>query len=234
MGERDSRFPPHRTLDEAVAHSASRLTLTVELVWIPTPRLSDPAAALAGCAGVWAAPGTLASVAGALSGIRFAREQGIPFFGTCGGFQHAVLEFARNVLGFSDAAHEAYDPTAPRLILTSLACSIKGQAMAVRVQRGSRSYAAYGREAVTEEYYCSHGINPQYRGLLEEHGLRTAARDEDGEPRILEIDAHPFYVATLFVPQTRSTPGSPHPLITAFLAAAAAPGILDGRARHPS
>jgi len=222
MGERDSGFPPHYALDAAVEHSAARLSLPVELSWLATPAISaDPERVLSGCCGLWAAPGTLASIDGALAGIRFARERGIPFFGTCGGFQHAVLEFAKHVLSYADAAHEAYEPSASRLFVTALACSIKGQAMPVRLLAGSRAHAAYGCDQVIEEYYCSHGINPRYQTLLQEQGLRITGRDESGEPRILEIAEHPFYVATLFVPQTRSTMQTPHPLITEFLTAGA-------------
>jgi CTP synthase (UTP-ammonia lyase) len=229
MGERDGGFAPHYRLENAVRHSASRLSLAVELAWIGTAAiLADPARALVGYAGLWAAPGNLASVAGALAGIRFARERSIPFFGTCGGFQHAVLEFAKNVLQVADAAHEAYEPSAARLFVTALACSIKGQAMPVRIVRGSRAYHAYGADEATEEYYCSHGINPQYEPLLQQHGLRISGRDAGGGPRILELAGQAFYVATLFVPQTRSTESAPHPLITQFLSAAAQLGYSQG------
>jgi CTP synthase (UTP-ammonia lyase) len=172
MGERDGSFPPHYRLESAVRHSALRLSLAVELTWITTPGLlPDPAGALAGYSGLWAAPGNRTSVAGALAGIRFARE---------------------------------------------------GQAMPVRIARGSRAYDTYGAEEATEEYYCSHGINRQYESLLQRHGLQISGRDAGGEPRILELDGHAFYVATLFVPQTRSSESAPHPLITEFLSAARA------------
>jgi CTP synthase (UTP-ammonia lyase) len=222
MGEREAKFAPHHMLDDAVHHAASCLSLAVELSWVSTSRIKENReSALAEFSGLWAAPGWLESVDGALEGIRFARENDIPFFGTCGGFQHAVLEFAKSILKFEDAAHEAYDPSSSRLFLTTLACSIKGQAMPVKIQPDSRAFAAYAGSDAIEEYYCSHGINPEYEGLLQESGLRITGRDESGEPRILEIDEHPFYVATLFVPQTRSTVRTPHPLITQFVKAAA-------------
>jgi CTP synthase (UTP-ammonia lyase) len=170
---------------------------------------------------LWAAPGWLESIDGALEGIKLARETGIPLLGTCAGFQHAVLEFAKNKLRFQDAAHEAYDPSASRLFLTALACSVKGQRMPVHLLPGSRAYAAYRGADATEEYYCSYGLNPEYEGLLKEHGLQITGHDESGAPRVLEIRDHPFYVATLFVPQIRSRQSTPHPLITAFVQAAA-------------
>jgi CTP synthase (UTP-ammonia lyase) len=222
MGERDGSSPPQRALDDAIQHAASSLDLNVTVAWVATGQIArDASAALEKYAGLWAAPGSLESVDGALEGIRFARAAGRPFFGTCGGFQHAVLEFAKNVLGFDDAAHEAYDPSASRLFLTTLACSIKGQAMPVRLSANSRAHSAYGRADAVEEYYCSSGINPEYQDVLQLGGLRITGWDEGAEPRIVEIDTHPFYMATLFVPQTISTPTTPHPLVTAFVKAAA-------------
>jgi len=184
MGERDGTFAPHRTLDDAIQHSAGELSLAAEPVWVATgANRENPESALGGYRGLWAAPGSLESVEGALAGIRFAREQCIPFFGRCGGFQHAVLEFARNVLGIADAAHQAYEPGASRLFLTTLACSIKGRAMLVRLLPGSRAHAAYGRDEAVEEYYCSHGINPQYEESLRELDAANAASAHNRVPQ---------------------------------------------------
>jgi CTP synthase (UTP-ammonia lyase) len=222
MGERDDDFPLHRALGDAIQHSAFSLSLNVNVTWVATGQIApDASAALSKYSGLWAAPGSVECVEGALEGIRFAREAGVPLFGTCGGFQHVVLEFAKNVLGFEDAAHEAYDPSASRLFLTALACAIKGRAMPVQLLAHSRALSAYGHASAVEEYYCSYGINPAYEEPLHQGGLRITGRDEGGEPRVVEIGDHPFYLATLFVPQTSSTPTTPHPLITAFVKAAA-------------
>jgi CTP synthase (UTP-ammonia lyase) len=74
---------------------------------------------------------------------------------------------------------------------------------------------------VEEEYYCQFGLNHEYQPLIEQSDLRIAGVDQDGEVRILELPAHRFFIATLLVPQAASTPQAPHPLITAYLAAAA-------------
>ena len=73
-----------------------------------------------------------------LAAIRYAREQGVPCFGTCGGFQHMLIEYARNVLGFQDAQHAEYDPYASNLFITQLACSLAGRTMQLRFTPGSR------------------------------------------------------------------------------------------------
>src|SRR5262245_33392677 len=96
----------------AICHPADPLGLVAAVEWLPTPALDQNAdSKLQGFDALWCAPGSpYQSMHGALNGIRFAREAGCPFIGTCGGFQHAVIEYARNVLGFQDAEHAEYDP----------------------------------------------------------------------------------------------------------------------------
>lgn len=77
---------------------------------------------------------------------------------------------------------------------------------------------------VTEPYYCNYGLNPEYRGSLERAGLVVSGTGTDGEVRIVELPAHPFFLATLFLPQARSSPGRPHPIIAGLAVAAARAG----------
>jgi CTP synthase (UTP-ammonia lyase) len=157
---------------------------------------------------------------GALNGIRYAREHGLPFLGTCGGFQHMVIEYARNMLGFAEAAHAESDPYASELFVTALSCSLVGKTLQVHVDPKSGVYSYYQQACVEEQYYCNFGLNPAYQQLIHDGGLRVVGRDQDQEARILELPEHPFFVATLFVPQLTSTPEHPHPLIMAYLRAA--------------
>ena len=159
------------------------------------------------------------SLEGALSAIEHARVHGIPLLGTCGGFQHVVLEHARNVLGLPDA-HAEYDSDAPNPLIARLACSLVGKTMQVKLREGSRVHRAYGTAHAEESYYCSYGLNRDREADVERAGLRISGRDTDSEPRVIERDDHPFFVATLFVPQTESRPERPHPLLIAFLQAA--------------
>ena len=93
--------------------------------------------------------------------------------------------------------------------------------MDVFVEAGSLAAGAYSGTRATEEYYCNFGLNPDYESQLHNGGLRIIGRDANYEPRILTIPAHPFFLATVFVPQLRSSPAQPHPLIVAFLKAVA-------------
>src|SRR3989442_7952162 len=83
----------------------------------------------------------------------------------------------------------------------------------------TRAAGLYGVSEATEGYYCNYGVNPDYRLRFEACGLRVSGVGDEGEIRIVEIPGHPFFVATLFLPQARSTPASPHPLLVGYAAA---------------
>jgi len=126
------------------------------------------------------------------------------------------------VLGIKDAEHEETAPTAPTLFISKLACSLVGKTQAIKIIPGSQAHQAYGRQEVTEPFYCNYGLNPAFRDRLDDGPLQVTGVDLQGEARIVELSDHPFYVATLFVPQISSRPESPHPLIVAYLKAALA------------
>jgi CTP synthase (UTP-ammonia lyase) len=219
-------FPPHPATLGAVLHAAAKLGIAAAAEWIGTEACKyHSASRLAGFAGIWIAPGSpYESLSGALEAIRFARENDLPLLGTCGGFQHVVLEYARNVLGFDDAAHAEYDPYASRLFISRLACSLVGKTMQVWLTSGSRAADAYGALEVQEQYYCNFGINPAVvENLFSLHSrdqwwrsgsagaspsqgtpqrafptaLALSGVDQNGEPRVIELPRHRFFIATL-------------------------------------
>jgi CTP synthase (UTP-ammonia lyase) len=220
IGDYHADFEPHRATDAALTHAAAALSLPIESAWLPTPSLDVPDAirSLATFNGLWVAPGSpYQSMSGALRAIRFARESGLPLLGTCGGFQHIILEYARHVLGFSDATDAEYDPDSSKLFISRLACSLVGRTLVISLQPGSLVARTYGATTVTEQYYCNFGVNPDYTNTLSSGDLAIVGSDAEGEVRVVELRSCPFFVGTLFVPQLRSQPKSPHPLILAFL-----------------
>ena len=106
-------------------------------------------------------------------------------------------------------------------MITALACSLVGQTHAVRLTEGSLAAQLYGHHEVMEDYYCNYGLNSEYRARLERAGVRVSGAGTDGEVRMIELPGHPFFVATLFLPQSRSAPGAPHPLLAGWATAAA-------------
>ena len=233
IGDYDDSFAPHPATNDALGHAAGRLGIEVDVAWLATEPLEADLAAVEGADALWCAPGSpYRSLLGAVAALRHGRECGVPTLGTCGGCQHIIIEYARNVLGFEDAQHAEYDPYSSRLFISELTCSLAGRTMPVSLEPGSRVAGLCGTKKLQERYYCNFGLNPDHQRTLDEGGLRVTGFDDDGEARVLELPEHPFYVATLFVPQTRSTPEQPHPLVTGFLQAARDRGAtLVGRAK---
>ncbi|RJL23061.1 CTP synthase C-terminal region-related (seleno)protein [Bailinhaonella thermotolerans] len=197
--------------------------LAVDPYWIATPDAED-AGLLAGFDGIWIMPGSpYRSEAGAITAARVAREREIPFLGTCGGFQHALLEYARGVCGLTRLAHgEVSDAPEEDLLIVPLACSLAGHESAVHLTPGSVAERLLGAESTTGRYHCAYGPSPRHTQALQEAGLRFTGHDDDGEIRVAELPGHPFYLATLFQPELSGDGPRPHPFIRAFAEAATA------------
>ncbi|KQC40141.1 CTP synthase [Frankia sp. ACN1ag] len=222
VGDRSAEIAAHGRIPDLLDALRRRDGLPVDAYWIPTDEVMA-AGPLDGFDGIWLVPGSpYASEAGALAAVRTARERGIPFLGTCGGLQHVVLEFARSVCGFADAAHAEVDPDAPHPLIVPIACALNGHEGAVRITRDSLAERVIGADRTVERYYCSYGINPDHVGLLLAHGLRFSGVDESGDVRVLELPGHPFFLATLFQPELGSDASRPHPVIRGFAEAAVA------------
>lgn len=217
IGDFNAGNPTHVATDRGLQHAADALGVRVEAKWLPTDEAHD----FGNVHGLFCSPGSpYRSLEGALEGIRYARERDVPFIGTCGGFQHLVIEYARNVMGIKEASHAESDPYASCLFITPLSCSLVGKTMEVELRLGSKAAKACGTTRSIEKYYCNFGLNPVYRAELEKRGLEITGQDQDKEPRIAELPPHRFFVGTLFVPQASSEPGKPHPLVLEFCRAA--------------
>ncbi|MFI6296537.1 hypothetical protein ACIBEJ_33440 [Nonomuraea sp. NPDC050790] len=221
IGDRDPAFAPHLATDDALGHAAAYLGVGVDVRWLATEPLETDLAEVKAADVLWCAPGSpYKSLRGALEALRYGRQHHIPTLGTCGGCQHMIIEYARHVLGFQDAQHAEYDPYASTLFVSELACALAGKTMPVTLTEGSRVAAWYGRTEIEERYYCDFGLDPARQATLHDGGFEVTGVDGDGEARVLELPGHPFYVATLFVPQARSRPEAPHPLVVHLLRAA--------------
>ncbi len=212
-----------------VAHQGINRTLTLAAKtepslswsWIHTNSLGHhPAERLTGFAGIWVVPASpYTNTDGAIGAVRFARENGVPFLGTCGAFQHAILEYARNVLHTHHAAHAELEPEATQAIIAPLRCSLIEKSGAV-YPVADGPFASLFSPGADEGYHCSFGLNREHEGLFGAGPLAIAARDEDGEVRAMALDGHPFYLITLFQPERAGLTGRVHPVVDAFLQAA--------------
>jgi CTP synthase (UTP-ammonia lyase) len=215
VGDFDSSVVAHQAIPKAL-----ELTGNVEPVWVHTSSISRVGEQFATFDGIWCVPASpYANMQGALDAIRYARECGRPFLGTCGGFQHAMLEYARNVCGVAEAQHAETHPGAALPLISPLACSLVEQSEEILLAEGSRFGLAYGTPQVTEGYHCSYGLNPEYASMVLRDGLHATAHGRNGEVRGVELAGHPFYVAALFQPERRVLRGEVPPLVAAFVAA---------------
>lgn len=219
IGEFKNSSVPQIALNKALENIDEDMNINLTYDWIDTEEINHNADdILCKYNGIWSAPGSpFKSLGGILKAIQFAREKNIPHLGTCAGFQHSVIEIARNVIGIKDAQHEEYDSNADNLFISRLACSLAGKKMEIKIKEGTKAYNCYKRSIVEEDYYCNFGINPAFRERLETGGIQISGVDQDDEIRIIELPENDFFMATLFVPQTRSEKGNPHPIIKRFI-----------------
>ncbi|AJO80114.1 CTP synthase [Pseudomonas sp. MRSN 12121] len=219
VGDHDPQVTAHRAIPRALEMAAEETGLKVRYHWLATDSLGSDEP-LQAFDGIWCVPASpYRSMDGALRAIRFARERQRPFLGTCGGFQHAVLEYARNVLGWADAEHGETHPEAERALLTPLTCALVEATDSIHLSPGSRIAEAYGEQQICEGYRCRYGVNPAFAGQLLEHDLRPNGYDSAGDLRAVELRDHRFFVATLFQPERAALNGVVPPLVSALLAA---------------
>ncbi|MFE6865278.1 hypothetical protein ACFVFS_01840 [Kitasatospora sp. NPDC057692] len=256
VADRSAAVRSHTRVPVLLDALADRDHLVLDAYWIPTEDAAAPGA-LDGFDAVWLLPGSpYRSEDGAVAAVRTARERRIPFLGTCAGFQHTVLEYARNVCGIGSAAHGENlrgenlpgenrtsknppgenRPGEADLVIVPLSCSLVGHEGAVRLTPGSLAERVLGAPRTVERYHCAYGLNDAYLARLRAGGLRFSGADDSGQQRILELptEVHPFFLASLFQPELAGDGTRAHPMIRAFAtaatrSAAATTGVSGGR-----
>jgi CTP synthase len=224
---------------EALRHAAADQGLELDLVWVPSDELTGLLADsyLEDLDGI-VIPGGFGyrGVEGKVQAIRFARENGVPLLGLCLGLQCSVIEFARNVLGLSDANSSEFDPTTPHAVIDLMASQEevedKGGTMrlglyAAKLAEGSRVRELYGQELVYERHRHRWEVNNRYRKDLESAGMRLSGMSpDDNLVEYIELVDHPYFVGTQAHPEFRSRPDAPHPLFAGLVRAAAERGTV--------
>ena len=213
----------HQAIPQAVILAAQSLNLNVASQWIPTDTLHDTAP-LREFDAIWLVPGSpYKSDEAAFMAITFARENNVPFLGSCGGFQYAIVEYARNVMGWSDAGHAETDD-GERLVIAPLSCSLVEKTGDILLQPDTLLAQAYGKSEITEGYHCNFGVNPDFIAELSAYPLRFSAHDRDGDVRAMELPGHKFYAATLFQSERAALRNACSPLVVELLRAASLQG----------
>ncbi|MEI2265780.1 CTP synthase C-terminal region-related (seleno)protein [Erwinia sp. CGal63] len=210
----------HQAIPGAVRLAADSLNLPVTAEWLPTETLTSPAT-LQSFDAIWVVPGSpYKNDDGAFMAITYARENNVPFLGSCGGFQYALIEYARHVMGWHDAAHAETDSTG-RMVIAPLSCSLVEQTGDIVIAGDSAMAKAYGRLSTHEGYHCNFGVNPDFVAELADYPLRISAWDSEGDVRGIELPEHRFFVATLFQSERASLRNEISPLVAALIKEAA-------------
>lgn len=229
VGDFDPAVLAHRAIPRALLGAAEVAGLGLGFEWIASEAVGEAGRSLARFDGLWCLPGSpYRSMDGVLAAIAFARRAQRPFMGTCGGFQHAVLQHARTDLGWPDAAHAETEPEAREPVIALLECGLVEATRSIRFAPGSKVAQAYGAERATEAYRCRYGVVPTRRAALFSGAMRAVGFEEDGDGPLgegmvhaLERTDHPFFVAALFQPERAALRGERVPLAEAFVQACA-------------
>ncbi len=219
VGDYDSTVLAHQAVPRAIELAALAAALPAETVWISSDELG--ADSLEGFDALWCVPlSPYRNPAAVIAAIEQARVADLPFLGTCAGYQHALIEYARNVLGYGGADSLENDPDAPMPVITALPCRLADESEAVSLVQGSRLREVYQSGKIVEEYNCGYGFNPDYLPLFANSGLRFSGFDDKGAPRAFELPTARFFIGTAFQPERSALQQVTHPLIVAFLIAA--------------
>jgi CTP synthase len=244
VGKYTALHDAYKSVSEALIHGGIPHDAKVDVEWIPSDRFTDQAAAgrlLAEFDGLLI-PGGFGErgVEGMIEAIRWARQNGLPFFGICLGLQVAIIEFARNVCGMPDTNSTEFEPdcAAPVIALmhsqrdvSTMGGTMRLGAYTAKLRPGSRVAQAYGTTEISERHRHRWEVSNAYRDVLAEYGLRLSGQSPDGGlVETIELPDHAWFIGCQFHPELKSRPTRPHPLFAGFVGAA----LRHGQGGPPS
>ncbi|CAI8170193.1 MAG: CTP synthase [Flavobacteriales bacterium UBA4585] len=222
----------YKSITESFIHAGAANEVEVKIRWIHSEHLTEKNAASTckGLDGLLVAPGFgERGFEGKVATVQYARENKIPYFGICYGMQAAVIEYARNVLGYTDANTTEVNPKTSKPVIAlmdeQMHITDKGGTMRLGAQQcelaeDSIARAAYGEAHITERHRHRYEFNNDFKDVLTEAGLKaTGINPDSGLVEIIEVEDHPFFVGVQYHPEYKSTVVKPHPLFVAFIKA---------------
>ncbi len=233
VGKYVSLHDAYISVVEALKHGGITNHATVHIKWIDSETVTreNVDELLGDCNGVLV-PGGFGSrgIEGKILAIQYARTHGVPFLGLCLGMQLTIVEYARNVIGYTDAHSVELDPNTTHPVIAlmpdqngveDIGGTLRLGAYPCVLDKDSRAYQLYGQENISERHRHRYEVNNDYRAVLTEHGLRLSGLSPDGRiVEMCELTEHPFFVATQGHPELKSRPNRPHPLFKGFVEAA--------------
>ena len=233
VGKYVSLHDAYISVVEALKHGGITNHATVHIKWIDSETVTpeNVEELLGDCNGVLV-PGGFGSrgIEGKILAIQYARTHGVPFLGLCLGMQLTIVEYARNVIGYTDAHSVELDPNTTHPVIAlmpdqngveDIGGTLRLGAYPCVLDKDSRAYQLYGQENISERHRHRYEVNNDYRAVLTDNGLRLSGLSPDGRiVEMCELTEHPFFVATQGHPELKSRPNRPHPLFKGFVEAA--------------
>lgn len=223
----------YKSIVESFIHSGAYNECKVNLKWISSETITDQNAKeiLGNLDGVLVAPGFgERGVQGKVEAVRYVRENNIPFFGICLGMQCSVIEFSKNVLKLKDATSTEIDTKSKNPVIdlmedqkkiTDMGGTMRLGAYPCKLKKGSKAFAAYGKQNISERHRHRYEFNNKYLDAIEKAGLKaTGINPETGLVEVVELENHPWFVGVQYHPELKSTVLNPHPLFVKFIEAA--------------
>ena len=221
----------YKSINESFIHAGAMNDSKVKVRYVKAEKVNDQSAAelFEGVSGIFVAPGTGSrGVDGKIAAVKYARENKIPFFGIGLGMHCAIVEFARNVLGYTDAASAELDATTthPVVSLMEESKAEKGDIRRIggyvcTLDPASKAAKAYGITSVMERHSNRYEFNTDYRETFEQAGMKCVGiNPETSLVEVMELESHPWFIATQYHPEYKSTVEHPAPLFVSFIGAA--------------
>lgn len=217
---------------EALKHGGISNRVTVNIKWIDSELVTDETAdGLFKDVGGILVPGGFGprGIEGKICAIRYARTHKLPFLGLCLGMQLAIVEFARNVIGYNDANSIELDPSTSHPVIAlmpdqngveDIGGTLRLGSYPCELDKTSLAYKLYGEEIIHERHRHRYEVNNDFRTVLTEHGMKLSGHSPDGRIiEMCELTGHPFFLATQAHPELKSRPNRPHPLFKGFIEA---------------
>ncbi|MCR5101932.1 MAG: CTP synthase [Butyrivibrio sp.] len=218
---------------EALKHGGIKNKVEVDIKWVDSDEITEENVAerLSDADGILV-PGGFGDrgIPGMIHAIKYARENNVPYLGICLGMQLSIIEFARNVVGYSDADSIEFEPNTTHPVIAflpdqnenvDLGGTLRLGAYPCVLNKESLAYSLFNEETIYDRHRHRYEVNNDFRAALTEHGLRLCGLSPDG--RIVEMIENPacdFFVATQAHPELKSRPNRPHPLFSGFVGAA--------------
>lgn len=222
----------YKSIAEAFIHAGAENECGVELEWISSESINEEncESRLGHLDGVLVAPGFgERGIPGKIEAVKYVREKKIPFFGICLGMQCAVIEFARNVLKYEDAASTEFDEKTKEAVIdlmeeqkkiTDKGGTMRLGAYPCNLEKGSKAAATYGKQKISERHRHRYEFNNKYLDAFNKAGLKASGiNPETGLVEVVELVDHPWFIGTQYHPELKSTVLNPHPLFVKFVAA---------------